>query len=166
MEIEKKYLLKELPDFDNFKYHKIEQAYLCTNPVVRVRREDDTYYMTYKGSGMFAREEYNLPLNKEAYEHLKAKADGNVIGKTRYLVPLEQEGLVERVMRGSVRYRAPLKLTARGQDAAARVEAQVKRAVEKAGAGMSDAHRVVFYQVLGLIAGNLQAICEEGLENG
>ena len=61
MEIEKKYLLKELPDFDNFKYHKIEQAYLCTNPVVRVRREDDTYYMTYKGSGMFAREEYNLP---------------------------------------------------------------------------------------------------------
>ena len=97
MEIEKKYLLKQLPDFDNFKYHKIEQAYLCTSPVVRVRREDDTYYMTYKGSGMFAREEYNLPLNKEAYEHLKAKADGNVIGKTRYIIPLEKDGLVAEV---------------------------------------------------------------------
>jgi len=86
-----------LPDFDKFKYHKIEQAYLCTNPLVRVRREDETYYMTYKGSGMFAREEYNLPLNKEAYEHLKAKADGNVIGKTRYLIPLDQDGLVAEV---------------------------------------------------------------------
>ena len=97
---------------------------------------------------------------------LCAICDKDKAAISRTVAELEQEGLLERVMRGSVRYRAPLKLTARGQDAAARVEAQVKRAVEKAGAGMSDAHRVVFYQVLGLIAGNLQAICEEGLENG
>ena len=64
MEIEKKYLLKELPDFSTFEFHKIEQAYLCTDPVVRVRREDETYYMTYKGRGMLVREEYNLPLNR------------------------------------------------------------------------------------------------------
>ena len=44
-----------------------------------------------------AREEYNLPLNKEAYEHLVKKADGNVISKTRYLIPLEWEGLVAEV---------------------------------------------------------------------
>ena len=97
MEIEKKYLLKKLPDFNSCQYHKIEQAYLCTDPVVRVRREDDTYYMTYKGRGMLVREEYNLPLNKDAYEHLKAKADGNVIGKTRYMVPLNESGLVAEV---------------------------------------------------------------------
>ncbi len=97
MEIEKKYLLKKLPDFNSCQYHKIEQAYLCTDPVVRVRREDDTYYMTYKGRGMLVREEYNLPLNKDAYEHLKAKADGNVIGKTRYMVPLSESGLVAEV---------------------------------------------------------------------
>ena len=97
MEIEKKYLLKELPEFETCKYHKIEQAYLCTDPVVRVRRQDDTYYMTYKGRGMLIREEYNLPLNKDAYEHLKAKADGNVIGKTRYLVPLQGTNLTAEV---------------------------------------------------------------------
>jgi CYTH domain-containing protein len=97
MEIEKKYLLKKLPEFETCEYHRIEQAYLCTDPVVRVRRQDDTYYMTYKGRGMLIREEYNLPLNKEAYEHLKAKADGNVIGKTRYLVPLGESGLVAEV---------------------------------------------------------------------
>ena len=34
-----------------------------------------------------AREEYNLPLNKEAYEHLLAKADGNIITKHRYEIP-------------------------------------------------------------------------------
>ena len=97
MEIEKKYLLKNLPDFAACQFHKIEQAYLCTDPVVRVRREDETYYMTYKGRGMLVREEYNLPLNKEAYEHLKEKADGNVIGKTRYLVPLYENGLIAEV---------------------------------------------------------------------
>lgn len=97
MEIERKYLLKTLPDLKTYEFHKIEQAYLCTSPVVRVRREDETYYMTYKGGGMMAREEYNLPLNQESYQHLKEKADGNVIGKTRYLIPLEKEGLVAEV---------------------------------------------------------------------
>ena len=97
MEIEKKFLLKHLPDFASYEYHKIEQAYLCTNPVVRVRKEDNNYYMTYKGSGMLAREEYNLPLNQESYEHLKEKADGNVIGKTRYLIPLGKKDLVAEV---------------------------------------------------------------------
>ena len=97
MEIERKYLLKELPDLGNFAHHKIEQAYLCTGPVVRVRREDENYYMTYKGSGMMSREEYNLALTKESYEHLKAKADGNIISKIRYLIPLEGTKLVAEV---------------------------------------------------------------------
>ena len=36
-----------------------------------------------------AREEYNLPLNKESYEHLLTKADGNIISKKRYVIPLQ-----------------------------------------------------------------------------
>ena len=39
-----------------------------------------------------AREEYNLPLTEEAYLHLKPKADGIVLSKTRYLIP-EKQGL-------------------------------------------------------------------------
>ena len=35
-----------------------------------------------------AREEYNLPLTREAYEHLLPKADGNIITKKRYLFPI------------------------------------------------------------------------------
>ena len=90
MEIERKFLIKELPgDLDNYPCHRIEQAYLNTNPVVRIRRQDDTYILTYKGEGHMVREEYNLPLNKASYCHLKEKADGIVLSKSRYLLPLD-----------------------------------------------------------------------------
>ena len=87
-EIERKFLIRELPaDLNEYPYHELEQGYLNTAPVVRVRREDETYYLTYKGKGFLEREEYNLPLTKEAYEHLLAKADGRIIAKCRYLIP-------------------------------------------------------------------------------
>ena len=89
MEIEKKYLIRQLPEqLEQYESKKIAQGYLCTEPVVRIRRSNDDYYMTYKGSGLMVREEYNLPLTKEAYEHLLPKIDGLLISKTRYLIPL------------------------------------------------------------------------------
>ncbi len=96
MEIERKFLIPVLPkNLSSYTFHHIEQGYLCTEPVVRIRREDDTYYMTYKSKGMMVREEYNLPLTKEAYEHLKPKADGIVISKTRYLIPFDGKLTIE-----------------------------------------------------------------------
>ena len=90
MEIERKFLVTRLPEnLSDYAYHNIEQAYLCTSPVVRIRREDDSYYLTYKGKGLMTREEYNLPLNEQAYAHLLKKADGIILTKTRYLIPLE-----------------------------------------------------------------------------
>ncbi len=89
MEIERKFLISTLPEnLDSYPFHRIEQAYLCTAPVIRVRRQDDDYILTYKGSGMMMREEYNLPLTREAYEHLLPKADGNILTKKRYVIPL------------------------------------------------------------------------------
>ncbi len=94
MEIERKFLIKELPaNLENYPFHVIEQGYLSTGPVVRVRRQDETYYMTYKGEGLLAHEEYNLPLTAEAYQHLLQKADGNIIRKKRYLIPIEDTAL-------------------------------------------------------------------------
>ncbi len=91
MEIERKFTIRELPDdLDSYPCHLIEQAYLNTDPVIRVRKEDDIYYLTYKGSGMLAREEYNLPLNQDAYRHLLDKADGRIITKKRYVIPLKR----------------------------------------------------------------------------
>lgn len=91
MEIERKFTVKSLPEnLEQYPCHIIEQAYLNTDPVVRIRRQDDDYYMTYKGKGLLAREEYNLPLNEASYYHLRNKADGNVISKKRYVIPIEQ----------------------------------------------------------------------------
>lgn len=84
MEIERKFLIKkeQLPkDLANCSFHKIEQGYLCTDPVVRIRRQDDEYYLTYKSKGLLSREEYNLPLTQESYEQSQPKADGIVISR-------------------------------------------------------------------------------------
>lgn len=97
MEIERKFLLNTVPnDLYDYTCHKIEQGYLCTSPVVRIRKEDDTYYLTYKGKGKMAREEYNLPLTAESYAHLREKIDGRLITKVRYLVPIH-DGLTAEV---------------------------------------------------------------------
>lgn len=88
MEIERKFLVSSLPEnLQSYPCRVIEQGYLCTNPVVRVRKDNDSFYLTYKGKGMMAREEYNLPLTEEAYSHLIGKADGNIITKHRYEIP-------------------------------------------------------------------------------
>ena len=95
MEIERKYLLDQLPEnLTSYPCKKIEQGYLSTEPVVRIRRSDDEYYLTYKSKGLMVRQEYNLPLTKEAYEHLLSKADGIIIKKTRYKKPISGTELV------------------------------------------------------------------------
>ena len=73
---------------------------MTTNPVIRVRKKtlydaasavsDYQYVLTVKSSGMLARQEFELPIDEAAYRTLCAKADGNVIAKTRYKIPLNQ----------------------------------------------------------------------------
>ena len=104
VEIERKFTVKELPDnLGQYPFHIIEQGYLSVVPAIRVRREDDSFYMTYKSHKDFGKQgviseagdigkiEYNLPLDKDSYEHLVAKADGNVISKKRYIIPINSD---------------------------------------------------------------------------
>lgn len=105
MEIERKFTIKKLPEhLEKYERKQIEQAYLCRNPVVRVRQSNEDYILTYKSKILLppsghvtARscEEVELPLTKEAYAHLKEKADGNIITKDRYLIPLEHGRNIE-----------------------------------------------------------------------
>ena len=41
------------------------------------------------------REEYNLPLNAESFEHMLPKIDGILIDKIRYLIPLDEKHTAE-----------------------------------------------------------------------
>ena len=96
VEIERKWLVRKIPeDLESYECLEIEQAYLSSSPTVRVRKENDEYYLTYKSSGkdsthtLMSRTEYNLPLDRDSYEHLREKKDGILISKRRYLIPIE-----------------------------------------------------------------------------
>lgn len=100
MEIERKFLISSLPEnLEGYPVWLLEQAYLCRKPVVRVRREErgkeKEFILTYKSQGLMVREEYNLPLDEESYVHLREKADGRIITKKRYRMPIENELTIE-----------------------------------------------------------------------
>jgi len=89
MEIERKFLIKKLPeDLSGFPCSEIRQGYISRDPVIRIRKQDSAYFLTVKGRGLIAREELNLALDADAYERLSAKCEGPVIVKTRYRIPL------------------------------------------------------------------------------
>lgn len=98
MEIEKKYLVEQVPEnLTQYDKWELEQCYLCVRPTIRIRKKDDEYILTYKnrtgeiqamaGSELCIASEVELPLTQEAYQHLKKKADGICIVKTRYRIP-------------------------------------------------------------------------------
>ncbi len=103
MEIEKKYKVKSIPDdLTQYNSKHIQQGYLCRTPVIRIRKSNDNYILTYKSKDNIEQtllevgcvsNEVELPLTKEAYQHLCKKIDGHLICKTRYILPL-QDGLV------------------------------------------------------------------------
>ena len=98
MEIEKKYLVSKLPDnLSDYTAFELEQCYLCSNPTIRIRKKNEDYILTYKNrvkpsvedGRLCVSDEVELPLTKVSYEHLRQKADGKQITKTRYLIPYE-----------------------------------------------------------------------------
>lgn len=115
LEIERKWLVDKIPyKLEELECLEIEQAYLSSSPTVRVRKENDSFYLTYKGAkgtGVntdMVHTEYNLPLNEDSYEHLKSKCDGIVLHKKRYIIPLENKLKIELdIFEGET---APLKL--------------------------------------------------------
>lgn len=101
-EIERKWLVKKVPfELDGYECLEIEQAYLSSSPTVRVRKENDRFYLTYKaarntpGNNDISHEEYNLPLDERTYLHLREKRDGRLITKKRYVIPIENSLKIE-----------------------------------------------------------------------
>ena len=73
MEIERKFIVSEPPEnLQDYPYHEIEQGYLCMDPVIRIRRMDKQYFLTFKSRGLLSRTECEFPLDKKAYEHQQA----------------------------------------------------------------------------------------------
>lgn len=89
MEIERKFCTKSIPfDIAAYPCHHITQAYLSASPTIRIRKSDASYFLTVKGKGHLAREEFELPISEAEYTALLRKTEGTPVVKTRYLVPL------------------------------------------------------------------------------
>ena len=83
---------------------------------------------------------------------------------SRTVAELEEAGLLTKQEKNGIRYRVPLRLTQVGRDAAQTVNDLAGKAVEQAGAGLTDEQRDVFYHVLGVIAQNLHTIGRDGIK--
>lgn len=93
IEIERKWLLKRIPEnLSEYPVQELEQGYLNFSPAVRVRRDKsekgEKYELTYKGKGLYAHQEENMPLDRESYESLLQKCEGLIIEKKRYRIPI------------------------------------------------------------------------------
>lgn len=90
MEIERKFLVKYVPDnISEYVHHEVSQGYIYTSPVIRIRKSDDRFYLTVKSDGFLKREEFEIDITEEAFKDLSLKCEGNIISKTRYKIPLE-----------------------------------------------------------------------------
>lgn len=102
MEIEKKFLIKSIPDnIESYPKKVIEQAYICTSPVIRIRRSNERFILTLKSrpderiatqSDTCMSNEIEIEISADAYDHLKLKADGCIIQKVRYIIELREYG--------------------------------------------------------------------------
>jgi len=98
-------------------------------------------------------------------EGITAVKLGELCGKdksdvSRTITVMENAGLV--VKEGN-RYRALIKLTEKGKEAALHVHNRAKVAVDLAGGIISDSDREIMYNSLEKIAFNLQILSEDGL---
>ena len=82
---------------------------------------------------------------------------------SRALAEMEKKGLVLREGKNENLYRAKIRLTEAGEQAAKFVSDRAKVAVALAGEGLSDEDRRVFYHALDLIVTNLHNISRNGI---
>lgn len=90
-EIERKFLLKRLPDrLSQFPHEDIEQGYLAVERgrvQVRLRKKGNLCTLTYKRGNKGDREEREVTLSAEQFAALWPATEGRRLTKTRYDVP-------------------------------------------------------------------------------
>ena len=89
-EIDRKFLVKSLPDLSECKSSRIVQCYieLTEHTERRVRRIDDEYYLTSKSGLGLVREEKEENITAVKFSELSRNSIGNIVEKTRYYMNL------------------------------------------------------------------------------
>jgi CYTH domain-containing protein len=91
MEIEKKYVVRDLPNPQQLaEGERIRQGYLALadNEEVRLRAKGGSFYLTVKTGRGLVRGEYEVVLDASAFEVLWPATEGRRLEKTRHRVPV------------------------------------------------------------------------------
>jgi CYTH domain-containing protein len=92
VEIERKFLVGDIPDLSGYESVSIEQGYLALavdgGAEVRLRRKDGERLLTVKGGTGEVRAEEEIELDAERFDSLWPLTEGRRLSKTRYLIPL------------------------------------------------------------------------------
>ena len=71
MEIERKFLTKHIPfDITKYPYKQISQAYISFSPTIRIRQSNADYFLTVKGKGHLAREDFVLASKEKEFDKI------------------------------------------------------------------------------------------------
>jgi adenylate cyclase len=86
-EVERKWLVRELPDLTGVKGKEVIQGYIAVTAdgtEIRVRQKGDKYFQTIKSDGGLVRGEIEIELTKDQYDKLWQATAGRRLEKTRY----------------------------------------------------------------------------------
>ncbi len=87
MEIERKFLVKALPNLEGVECSEIKQGYFSITPEKRVRQKDNKFFLTEKGKGDMVREEREWEIDEKTAKEYFAKSQTYIIEKKRYFIP-------------------------------------------------------------------------------
>ncbi len=86
-EIERKFLVAELPDLSDAEKAVVRQGYLTApddSTELRLRQKNDKFFLTLKGSGAMVRIEREAEITAEQFETFWPETDGRRVEKERY----------------------------------------------------------------------------------
>lgn len=89
-EIERKWLVHDLPELGELRSDRIIQGYLAISSdgtEVRIRRKGDKCFETVKSQGGLARDEIEIEISHDQFRLLWPATEGRRLEKTRYVLP-------------------------------------------------------------------------------
>lgn len=91
MIIEKKYLVKEVPDLRNTVYTQISEGYLSYEPEISIRKSDTECYIIRKGIGSLKNSKTKTEISRITYEILSDLIKGRTIKKVRTFIKADRK---------------------------------------------------------------------------
>jgi CYTH domain-containing protein len=89
MEVERKFVVSDLPNLEGADFDEIEQGYLAigADGEVRLRRKGDQLALTAKRGAGLSRQEAEIELERERFDELWPLTEGRRLHKRRYVLP-------------------------------------------------------------------------------